>query len=79
MKSWSKSKAPANMKAKALNKPTAGDCRLVAFPRGKVVWRCDNRKLRAHNKNQCRKGTGRSFKAHQFVPRKADGKCPRKA
>lgn len=79
MKSWSFSKAPQNMMEKALNSPTPGPgrvkCRLVAFPRGQVVWRCPTRKLKAH---ACRKGKGKSFSAQRFVAKRSDGKCPAK-
>lgn len=72
----------ATCKANAINKPTAG-AKCVTFHRrgGKAVhvWRSPNRKLRAHNRNQCRAGTGKSFKAHRFVKRLDNGKCPRRA
>ena len=73
----------ATCAANAVNKRTSGNCKCVTFHKrgGRAVsaWRCDSRKLRAHNRNQCRAGTGKSFKAHRFVKRLANGKCPRRA
>lgn len=72
----------ATCAARAQNKRTSGDCKCVTFHRrggaAVSVWRCENRKLRAHNRRQCRRG-GRGPKAHLFVPHLANGKCPRRA
>ena len=82
-KSWSKSEAPAAMKAQADNKPTSGDWRLVKFPRGVVVWRCENRNLKATNRRQCRKKSGgmktvRARGRNYKVPLKGQfTRCPR--
>jgi hypothetical protein len=48
-----------------------GHCSTVTFHRrgGKAVKviRCTGRKLRAHNRRQCRRAKGKSFRARQFV------------
>ena len=70
-KSWDKSKAPKKEAAQATNSPKGANCRLVKFPRGVIVWRCEGRKLpssRAHHKKfakaarSCR-GKGKKFQS----------------
>ena len=58
---------------------SSGKCTTVTFKRSakgrkirpRSAWvtvkRCEGRKLRAHNRRQCRRGKGKSFRMRQFV------------